>query len=72
MIEHLDVLVDRGIGNSASLVDSLLDPLFLQAAKTRFGHGVISAVSPPAHTGLTMMLTAEAPPRIAAKLRSLI
>ena len=72
IIEHLDVLVDLGIGDSTSLIDALLDPLLLQAAKERFSHGVIPAVSPPAHTGLKMMRMAEAPPRIAAKLRSLI
>ena len=33
------------------------------------GHRVIPAVSTPAHTGLKMVvLMAEAPPRIAAKL----
>ena len=70
IVEHLDVIVDLGIGNITSLVDVLLDPLLLQAAKQRFGHRVIPAVSTPAHTGLKMMHMAEAPPRIAAKLRS--
>jgi hypothetical protein len=70
--EHLDVIVDLRIGDITSLVDSLRDPLLLQAAKKRFGHCVIPAVSTPAHTGLKMMRMAEAPLRIAAKLRSLI
>lgn len=72
IIEPLDVIVDLGIGDITSLVDSLLDPLLLQAAKKRLGHCVIPAVSTPAHTGLKMMGMAEAPPRIAATLRSLI
>jgi hypothetical protein len=72
IVEHLDVIVDLGIGDIPSLVDSLFDPLLLQAAKKRFGHCVIPAVSTPAHTGLKMMLMAEAPPRIAAKLGSMI
>ena len=72
IIEHFDVLVDLGIGHLTSLVDSLLNPFLLQAAKERFGHCVIPAVSTSAHTGLKMMRMAEAPPRIAAKLRSLI
>jgi hypothetical protein len=33
IVEHLDVIVDLGMGNITSLVDSLLDPLLLQAAK---------------------------------------
>ena len=72
IVEHLDVIIDLGIGNITSLINLLLDPLLLQAAKKRFGHSVIPAVSTPAHTGRKMMLMAEAPPRIAAKLRSLI
>src|SRR5512146_96015 len=72
IVEHFDVIVDLGSGHIPSLVDSLLDPLLLQTAKERFGHCVIPAVSTPAHTGLKLMRMAEAPPRIAAKLRSLI
>ena len=59
IIEHLDVIVDLGIGDSTSLVDSLLDPLLFHATNERLGHGVIPAVSPPAHTGRTMMRMAE-------------
>lgn len=51
IVEHLDVLVDLGIGNITSLVGSLLAPLLLQAAKKRFGHSVIPAVPTLAHTG---------------------
>jgi len=72
IVERLNGIVDLGIANITNLVDSLLDPLLLQAAKKRFGHCVIPAVSTPAHTGLKMMRMAEAPLRIAAKLRSLI
>jgi hypothetical protein len=72
IVEHFDAIVDLGIGNITSLVDSLLDPLLFQAAKERFGHCVISAVAMPAHTGLKMMLVAEAPSRIAAEFQSLI
>lgn len=36
------------------------------------GHRIIPAVSPPTHTRFKMMFVAEAPPRVAAKLRSLI
>ena len=72
IIEHLDVLVDLGSGHITRWIDSRLDSLLLQAAKKRFGHGVIPAVATPAHTGFQMVRMAEAPPRIAAKLRSLI
>lgn len=70
MIEDLDVLADLDIDDCASLVNSLLDPLFLQAAKKRFGHGVIPAVSPPVHAGLKMMLRLKCC-LSTAKLRSL-
>lgn len=63
MIEDLNVLADLDIDDCASLVNLLLDPLFLQAAKKRFGHGVIPAVSPPVHAGLKMMLKAEVLPQ---------
>lgn len=33
IIEHLDVLVDLGRGDLPGLVDALLNPLLLQAAK---------------------------------------
>ena len=33
IIEHLDVIVDLRIGDISSLIDSLLDPLLLHAAK---------------------------------------
>ena len=68
IVEHLDVIVDLGIGNITSLVDSLLDPLLLQAAKKGFGYGVIPAIATSAHAGLQVMRMAETPPRIAAKL----
>lgn len=68
IIEQFDVLVDLGSGDLPSRVDALLDPLFFQTAKERFGHGVIPAVATPAHARLKMMRLAEAPPRIAAKL----
>ncbi len=72
IIEQLDVLGDLGSGESTSLVDSLLDPLFLQAAKERFGHRVVPAVATSTHAGFQVMRPAEAPPRIAAKLGPLI
>ena len=72
IVEHLNIIVDLGIGDITGLVDSLLDPLFLQAAKGRFGHRVIPAIPTPAHAGFKMMLAAEAPPGVTAKLRSLI
>lgn len=72
VVEHLDVIVDLGIGHLPSLVDSIVDPILLQTAKEPFGHCVIPAFSTPAHTGLKMVRMAEGPPRIAVKLRALI
>ena len=72
IVEHVNVIGDLGRGDISSLVDSFLDPFLLQTAEEGFCHGVIPAVSTPAHTGLQMMCLAEAPPRITAKLRSLI
>ena len=72
IVEHLNVIVDLGFGDITVLVDSLLDPLFLQAAKERFGHCVIPAIPTPAHAGFKMMLAAEAPPGVANILRTLI
>ena len=72
IVEHFNVIVDLRLGDITGLVDSLLDPLFLQAAKERFGHCVIPAIPMPAHAGFKMMLAAEAPPGVTTKLRSLI
>ncbi len=72
IVEHLDVVVDLSPRDLPGCVDVLLDPLLLQAAKKGFRHGIIPAVATSAHTGLQMMRMAEAPPRIAAKLRALI
>ena len=72
IIEGLDVVGDLGRSECSGRVDALFDPLLLHAAKKRFGHRVIPAVSPSAHTRLKMMCLAEAPPRITAKLRALI
>lgn len=68
IIEGLDVLVDLSRGDLTGRVDPLPNPLLLHAAKKGFRHRVIPAVTLPAHTGLKVMLPAEAPPRIAAKL----
>lgn len=72
IIEQFDVIIDLGGGYLASRVDALLDPLLVQATKERFGHCVIPAIATSAHAGLQVMRAAEAPPCIAAKLRSLI
>lgn len=72
IIEQFDVLGDLSNGHLTSLADTLLDPLFLQAAKERFGHRVIPAVATPTQARLKMMRLAEAPLCIAAKLRPLI
>lgn len=72
IVEHLDIVVDLSSRDLPGCVDALLDPLLLQAAKKGFGDGVIPAIAPSAHAGLQMMRSAEAPPRIAAKLRTLI
>ena len=72
IVEHLDVIMDIGMGDVARFIDSLLDPFFLQAAEEGFRHRVIPAVPAPAHAGLQAMLAAEAPPGVAAVLRSLV
>ena len=53
-------------------VDALLDALLLQASEERLGNCVIPAVRPPAHAWLKMVDLAEASPRVASILRSLI
>jgi len=67
IIEHVDVIRYLGLGNFASRVDVLLDPLLLQAAKKGFRHGVIPAIATSAHAGRQVMCVAEAPPRITAE-----
>lgn len=72
IVERFNLVVDLSLGDITGLVDSLLDPLFLQAAKERFGHCVIPAVPTPAHAGLKAMRAAKAPPSVATILRTLI
>lgn len=72
IIEGVDVVVDFRRSNLPGRVNSLLDPLLLQAGKKGFGHRVIPAVSTSTHTRFKMMVIAEAPPRVVAKLRALI
>jgi len=72
IIEGLDVLVDLGRGDLPGPVDAFPNPLLLQAAKKGFGHRIIPTVATPTHAGFQVMRPAEAPPRIAAKLGTLI
>src|SRR5690242_6693734 len=72
IIEGLDVLGDIGRSHRSGYVDALFDPLLLQAAEKGFSHRVVPAIASSTHAGFEMMCPAEAPPRIAAKLRPLI
>ena len=49
IIERLDVLGDLGRGDRSSRVDVVLDPLLFQAAKERFRHRVVPAITPSTH-----------------------
>ncbi len=54
------------------LVGVLFDALFLQAAEEGFSHRVVPAVAPAAHARLDVVRAAEASPRIASSLGTLI
>ena len=45
IVERFDMVGDVRQRKRSGLVDLLLDPFFLQAAKKGFGHGVVPAVS---------------------------
>ena len=72
IVEAFDVLGYVQGSRLAVRVDALLDALLLQASEERLGNCVIPAVRPPAHAWLKMVGLAEASPRVASILRSLI
>ena len=60
------IAADLGIG--ATVLGRWCRELRQEPKQAFVGHGVIPAVTTPAHTGLKVMRMAETPPRIAAKL----
>lgn len=72
IVEPIDV-IRYVLGCSVpTYVDSLLDPLLLQAAEEGLGNRFVPADGAPAHAGLKVVVLAKAPPRIAPVLRALI
>ncbi len=72
IVEAFDVVGYIQGSGLAVRVNALLDALLLQASEERLGNCVIPAVRPPAHAWLKMVGLAEASPRVASILRSLI
>ena len=70
-VEHFDIVEDIRFGQITCIVDSLFDPVFLQAVEERLGDRDIPTVPAPTHARLQMMFAAEAHPLIAAVLRSI-
>ena len=72
IVEAFDVFGHVQGSRLAVRVDALLDPLLLQASEEGFSDGIVPAVRPPTHARLKMVGLAEASPRVASILRSLI
>lgn len=72
IVERINVVADFLSCLISVFVNALLDSLFLETAEERLRHRVIPAVAPAAHAGLQVIGFAEAPPSIAAILRTLI
>jgi hypothetical protein len=72
IVKHLDVLPYVLRRQVAVLVNVFLDAFLLQAAEERFDHCIVPAVALAPHAGLEVMRPAEAAPRVAAVLRTLI
>lgn len=72
IVDILDVVGDICQPDFAARIDALLDPFPLQAAEERLRHSIVPAVPFAANARLEVFGAAEAPPGIAADLRSLI
>ena len=72
IVERLDVIDDVPGCRVAVLVDVFLDSFFLETAEERLRHRVVPAIASSAHAGLQVIGLAEAPPRIAPVLRTLV
>jgi len=72
IVEGLDVGRDNRCREIASFVDVLLDLLHLQAAEEGLCHRVVQAVAFSAHAWFQSVGFAEALPRVASVLRTLV
>ena len=72
IVEGFDVFGDFPGRLVSVFIDSFLDSFFLETAEERLRHRVIPAVASAAHAGLQVIGLAEAAPRIASILRTLV
>lgn len=67
IVKHLDVVIRR-LGPISGFVDRSLDSFRFLTTDEGFGDGIVTAVAPPAHAWLQIVVMAEAKPIIAAVL----
>jgi hypothetical protein len=72
IVEAINIFPDLDDGRVSTGVDALLDPLLLEAAEEGFRDRIVPAIASPAHAWFETVGLAEAPPRVAAVLSSLI
>ena len=68
IVEDLGVVEDIGTGEIAGLIEAFADTFLLQTAEEGLHHGIVPAITTPAHAGLQIVLSAEAPLALAARL----
>ncbi len=72
IVEQLDIIEHVAAGLLACFVNLSSDPLGFERSEEALRHGIVVAVSTPAHAGFQIVILQEGPPLIAGKLRSLI
>lgn len=72
VVEHLNVVEDIRSGLFAGGIDATTNPFALEQLEEAFGHGIVMAITPAAHTGHESMGLEEVAPVVAAELAALI
>src|SRR5690606_16775710 len=72
VVEHFNVVEDIRSGLFAGGIDAAANPFALEQLEEAFGHGIVMAITPAAHTGFESMGLEEVAPVVAAELAALI
>ena len=72
VIKHLDVIEEIGPRFITGVVNPSLDPFSFQKLKKAFDHGIVMAITPPAHATFQTMILKEDAPVMAGVLTALV
>ena len=72
VVEHLDLVKDISTGILPGWVDLAANPLTLEQLEEAFGHSIVMAVAPAAHTTDQVVVPQETLPVMPCELTALI